>query len=76
MISSQTDLNQIKDEEEQEKFSYSTSKTFFLLQFTKELIKHSGVGEVFKLKSILKEQTEERESKIKSKPRRPHSDNE
>jgi hypothetical protein len=47
-------------------------KKFFLLQFTYELIKHSGTGEISELKNILKkeedkqkEETKERKEKIK-----------
>ena len=39
-------------------------RAFFLLQFTKELIKHSGASEVFELKNILEE-----EGKKKKLPR-------
>lgn len=40
-------------------------KKALLLLFTKELILHSGAGEVSKLKNILKEQSEEREESKK-----------
>ena len=40
-------------------------KKFILLQFTKELIKHSAEGEVFELKSILEKESKEREENIK-----------
>ena len=43
-----------------QKFSESR-KRFILLQFTKELIKHSGKGEILKLENILKKQSEEKE---------------
>lgn len=40
-------------------------RAFFLLQFTKELIKHSGASEVFELKNVLKEKAEEEKEEIK-----------
>lgn len=40
-------------------------KKFILLQFTKELIKHSTEGEVFELKNILEKESKERGRKIK-----------
>lgn len=40
-------------------------KKFFLLQFTKELIKHSRTGEVSELKKILEKETYERKEEIK-----------
>jgi len=40
-------------------------KKFFLLQFTKELIRHAGAGEVFKLERILKEKAEKQKNLIK-----------
>lgn len=49
---------------------YQTSKefkVFFLLQFTKELIKHSGASEVFELENILEEDKEELPHVIKQK---------
>ena len=36
-------------------------KKFFLLQFTKELIKHSEAGEVFELENVLKKETYEKD---------------
>tara|TARA_Y100000310_G_scaffold332386_1_gene407860 strand:+ start:4867 stop:5592 length:726 start_codon:yes stop_codon:yes gene_type:complete len=41
-------------------------KKFILLQFTKELIKHSAEGEVFELKNILEKESKEREENIKN----------
>ncbi len=52
-----------------------TSKEFrklFLLQFTKELIKHSGEGEVSELKNILKEESEEKKQEIKKEKKEIH----
>lgn len=43
-----------------QKFSESR-KRFILLQFTKELIRHSGKGEILELENILKEQSEKKE---------------
>jgi len=40
-------------------------KTFFLLQFTKELINNSGGIEILELKNLLKERLKEKEDKIK-----------
>ncbi|MBU4069391.1 MAG: hypothetical protein KJ646_00240 [Nanoarchaeota archaeon] len=40
-------------------------KTFFLLQFTKELINNSGGTEILELKNLLKERLKEKEDKIK-----------
>lgn len=40
-------------------------KTFFLLQFTKELINHSGGSEILELKNLLKESVKEKEDKIR-----------
>lgn len=62
MISSQSDFRVEGGEE----FGSLSFKAFFLLQFTKELIQHSGAGEVFKLENILKEQTKEKGSRIKN----------
>ena len=45
-------------------------KAFFLLQFTNELIRHSGAGEVFELKNILEEETKEEQDKIKREEKR------
>ena len=42
--------------EEQIQRTSKKFRTFFLLQFTKELIKHSGTSEIFELKNILKEE--------------------
>ena len=39
-------------------------KRFILLQFTKELIRNSGEGEILKLENILKDQSEEKEREI------------
>ncbi len=39
-------------------------KKFILLQFTKELIKHSAEGEVFELKNVLQKESKERERKL------------
>jgi len=50
-------LNQTSDE----------FRALFLLQFTKELIKHAGASEVFELKEILKEEGKEKRKKIKYK---------
>ena len=41
------------------------SNRFILLQFTKELIRHSGKGEILELENILKEQSEEKERETK-----------
>ena len=43
----------------------NSQKKFILLQFTKELIKHSAEGEVFELKNILEKESKEREENIK-----------
>ena len=45
-------------------------KKFFLLQFTKELIRHSGEGEVFELKNILKEESDEKKEEIKKEKKK------
>ena len=45
------------------KFNESRKK-FILLQFTKELIRHSGKGEILELENILKEQSEEKEREV------------
>ncbi|GBE19499.1 hypothetical protein BMS3Abin17_00222 [archaeon BMS3Abin17] len=42
-------------------------RKFFLLQFTRELIKNSGATDVFKLESILKEEKQEEKDNIKGK---------
>lgn len=42
-------------------------RVLFLLQFTKELIKHAGASEVFELKEVLKEDVREKRKKIKYK---------
>jgi len=65
MISSQTDFR-VEGEIEEEEFGSLSFKVFFLLQFTKELIKHSGAGEVFKLENILRGQTKEDGNRIKN----------
>ncbi len=36
-------------------------RMFFLLEFTKELIKHSGKAEIFELENVLKEENKEKE---------------
>jgi len=43
-----------------EKQTTKESRIFFLLQFTRELIMHSGASEVFKLKKILEEEEKEK----------------
>lgn len=53
-------LNQTSDE----------FRALFLLQFTKELIKHAGASEVFELKEVLKEEGKEKRKKIKYKIRK------
>jgi len=45
-------------------------RKFFLLQFTKELIKHSGEGEVFELKNILKKEADEKKQEIKKEKKK------
>jgi len=40
-------------------------KTFFLLQFTKALINHSGGSEILELKNLLKEREREKEDEIR-----------
>jgi len=45
-------------------------RAFFLLQFTNELIRHSGAGEVFELKNILEEEAKEDQDKIKREKKR------
>jgi|TARA_B100001971_G_scaffold213568_1_gene247313 CRISPR/Cas system-associated protein Cas7 (RAMP superfamily) len=45
----------------------NSQKKFVLLQFTKELIKHSAEGEVFELKNVLKKESKEREENIKKR---------
>jgi len=42
-------------------------KKFFILQFTKELIRHTGASEVFKLGEILKEKKQHQKDLIKEK---------
>jgi len=49
----------MKEQSLKQKFSDS-KKRFILLQFTKELIRHSGKGEILELENILKDQSEER----------------
>ncbi len=45
-------------------------KTFFLLQFTKELIKHSEAGEVFELENVLKKETYEKKEETKKEKKK------
>jgi len=40
-------------------------KKIFLLEFTRELIKHSSSGEVSQLKNIVNEEIEEKKKEIK-----------
>ncbi len=47
-------------------------RKFFLLQFTKELIKHSGESEVFELKNILKKDDLEKKDEIKKEKKIIH----
>ena len=45
-------------------------RAFFLLQFTKELIKHSGASEVFELKNVLKEKADEEKKDVEKEKKR------
>lgn len=45
-------------------------RKFFLLQFTKELIRHSGESEVLHLENILKEETQEKKEEIKKEKKK------
>ena len=45
-------------------------KKFFLLRFTRELIKHSGEGEVFELENVLKKETDEKKEEIKKQKKK------
>ena len=56
----------MKEQSLKQKFSES-KKRFILLQFTKELIKHSGKGEILELENILKEQSEKKERETTEK---------
>jgi len=46
-------------------------RKFFILQFTKELIKHSTPIEVFELKNIIKEEEKKTKDKIKKQVKKP-----
>ena len=58
-------LKQIKSKKKKEEFGSDNFKRFFLLQFTKELIKNLDTNEIIKLENVLKEQTKERKTQIK-----------
>ena len=45
-------------------------RALFLLQFTKELIKHAGASEVFELKEVLKEEGKEKRKNVRYKIRK------
>lgn len=54
---------------------HQTSKkfrAFFLLQFTRELIKHSGANDLFELQNILKEEDKEKKQEIKREKEEIH----
>ncbi|MCK5043837.1 hypothetical protein KAR52_02445 [Candidatus Pacearchaeota archaeon] len=58
-------MNQTQTKAPKEKFISPEFKSFFLLEFTKELIKNSASSEVLELVNVLKEEAKEEKFRVK-----------